>query len=323
MRARWKPTLILMQLMTGLLAGCQSPGFDRADVPIHPRAQAWRNGEPAPFERTRNEATKFGQNQTSETYEPPAIGYHDRVECGSVPCGDSVLTPSDVFRSDLRDFSSMLGRDARGLVNCRDLSLLAGALGGAIAIRQDWDDEVREYAGEHPDRWGKGSEALGYLGDVYQVPVLLGVYGYSISTSNEELLALSRALLSAYTISGLSTLTVKVLSDTDRPSDEWNDGRFGFPSFHAASCFSIAAVVEEYEGLPTALPVYTLAGLVGWSRIDEQDHDLSDVVFGAALGYVIGKSVARQHRKRESKLRLKPYKHPEEPAGGLAMEWRY
>jgi membrane-associated phospholipid phosphatase len=81
--------------------------------------------------------------------------------------------------------------------------------------------------------------------------------------------------------------------------------------------------VEEYHGTKTALPVYALAGLIGWSRIDERDHDLSDVVFGAALGYVIGKSVARQHKERESQLRLVPYSHPLEPASGLAAEWRF
>ena len=129
---------------------------------------------------------------------------------------------------------------------------------------------------------------------------------------------MSKSILSAYTITGLSTLAIKVIGDTDRPSLEWNDGRFGFPSFHASSSFSIAAVVEEYHGLKTALPVYALAGLIGWSRIDERDHDLSDVVFGSALGYVIGKSVARRHRSTKSHIRLVPYSHPSEPATGLA-----
>jgi hypothetical protein len=229
-----------------------------------------------------------------------------------------------VFRQDRGDFFPMLARDAKGLVNWRDMALLGGSLGAAIAIRQDVDDEVREYTFEHPDRWGQGSQALGKLGEAqYQVPVLLGVYGYSLQAGNEELHDLSRAMISAYTLTGLSTVVVKGIADTDRPSPEWNDGNFGFPSFHAASSFSVAAVVEEYHGLETALPVYALAGLIGWSRIDERDHDLSDVIFGAALGYIIGKSVAQQHTKDESPLRLQPYSHPLEPASGLAAEWRF
>jgi hypothetical protein len=229
-----------------------------------------------------------------------------------------------VFRQDREDFFPMLARDAKALVNWHDMALLGGALGGAIAIRQDLDDEVREFTEDHPDRWGKASEVLGVLGEVqYQVPVLLGVYGYSVQSENEELHDLSRAMISAYTLTGLSTLVVKGIADTDRPSPKWNDGNFGFPSFHTSSSFSIASVVEEYHGMKTALPVYALAGLIGWSRIDERDHDLSDVVFGAALGYIIGKSVARNHKARESQFRFTPYSHPLEPASGLSAEWRF
>lgn len=234
------------------------------------------------------------------------------------------FTPRDVFREDRRDFFPMLGRDFAGLANWHDMAVLGGALGGAIAIHQDLDDEVREYVQEHPQRWDNGSKMLGYIGEVqYQVPVILGVYGYSLYAADDELHELAKAIISAYTITGLSTLTVKVIADTERPSREWNDGQFGFPSFHTSSSFSIAAVVEEYCGLPTAMPVYALSGLIGWSRIDEQDHDLSDVFFGAVLGYVIGKSVAKQHKTRNSQMRLKPYRHPLEPAGGIAAEWRY
>ena len=218
----------------------------------------------------------------------------------------------------------MLARDTRGLANWRDLALLGGSLGGAIVVREEWDDKVRDYSRDHTDRWGNTSENLGVLGEVqYQVPVILGVYGYSLYSSNEELQDLSKAIISAYTITGLSTVFVKGIADTERPSREWNDGRFGFPSFHTSSSFSIAAVVDEYEGTAKALPVYALAGLIGWSRIDERDHDLSDVLFGAALGYVIGKSVAKQHRERDSQWRLLPYSHPVEPAAGLGAEVRF
>jgi hypothetical protein len=57
-------------------------------------------------------------------------------------------------------------------------------------------------------------------------------------------------------------------------------------------------VVDEYYGWPVGLPCYVLAGLVGWSRIDQREHDLSDIFFGSVLGFVIGKSVAGAHLER-------------------------
>jgi hypothetical protein len=71
------------------------------------------------------------------------------------------------------------------------------------------------------------------------------------------------------------------------------------------------------------LPAYVLGGLISWSRIDERDHDLSDVVFGAAMGYVIGKSVADFHLGGDGHVRLAPWCHPTEGATGVILETRF
>jgi hypothetical protein len=322
---------ILVMMLAAGISGCQSPGASRAEivpppVPLAGHANAGSESD-AGSETVPLTLTHSPQGRGDMTSPVPFSAQErgDQGDCES--CGQLLsasLSPRDVFRQDREDFFPMLARDAKGLINWHDLALLGGALGGAIAIRQDLDGEVRKDTEEHPVRWGEGSEVLGYMGEVqYQVPVLLGVYGYSLSSENEELHDLSRAMISAYTSNGFSTLAVKGIANTDRPSPVWNDGNFGFPSFHTSSSFSVAAVVEEYHGIGTALPVYALAGLIGWSRIDERNHDLSDVVFGAAMGYVIGKSVARQHKEQESQLRLVPYSHPLEPASGIAAEWQF
>ena len=228
------------------------------------------------------------------------------------------------FRDDLHRSLPVLRDDAFGLVNWNNAAILGTALGAAIGIRQDLDGQVREYTARHPERWGDLSLALGRIGEVqYQAPVLLGLYAYSLRQQDEELHQLSGSLLSAYTISGLSTITIKAIANTDRPSQDWNDGQFGFPSFHTSSSFSIAAVLDEYYGPKAGLPAYALAGLIGWSRLDERDHDLSDVVFGAALGFVIGKSVARGHLYGDSRVRLLPYVHPTDGTSGLMLDIPY
>lgn len=228
------------------------------------------------------------------------------------------------FKSDLHRFGSLLREDAHGLANWNNAAILGVALAGSLAIRPNLDDDVRENTVRHPKRWGDGTKAIGKLGEVQiQLPVLFALYGYSLKYQDEEMRELSGSLLSAFTLSGLSALVVKGIVNTDRPSEEWNGGQFGFPSYHATSSFSLAAVLDEYYGHRAGLPAYALAGLISWSRIDERDHDLSDVIFGAALGYVIGKSVAGTHLTGDGRVRLLPYLHPVDGSSGLMLDVAY
>jgi hypothetical protein len=237
---------------------------------------------------------------------------------------DAVSTAGVDARGDIRGFLPGVWRDAKGIVRAENMLVLSAALAAAIGIRQDLDDEVREETAAHPDRWGNASRLLGHLGEApVQVPLLALLWGTSIWTGDPELNGFTHTLISAYTINGLSVLAVKAITDTDRPDQDWNGGRWGFPSFHAASSFTLAAVVDEYYGWRAAVPAYTLAGLISWSRIDERDHDLSDVVFGAAMGWVIGKSVAGQHRRGDGRVILLPWSHPYERAQGVALEMQY
>lgn len=228
------------------------------------------------------------------------------------------------FRNDVRDFVPGVWDDTRAIVNWHNGAWILGATGIALALRADADDNVRDWTAEHPRRWGDGTKVLGELGDVkWQVPVLLAVYGKSVWTEDVPLYDFSRSMISAYTITGLSTVVFKGITNTERPSDDWNNGEFGFPSFHTSSSFTIAAVVEEYYGMKTAAPAYVLAGLIGWSRIDERDHDLSDVVFGAMLGYIVGKSVAAYHLSDDPRVRIRPTYSDVNETYGVMFETAY
>ena len=192
-------------------------------------------------------------------------------------------------------------------------NLLTLALVGAASatVRERLDDDVRRDAAMHPERWGVGSDILGVIGAAEsQVPVVLGVYALSLQQQDHELHDFSATLTSAFTINGLSTLLVKGVTDTERPSSNFNNGRWGFPSYHASSSFAIAGVMDEYFGHRVGFPAYVLSGLIGWSRIDARDHDLSDVVFGSAMGFVIGKSVAKHELTGDSRVRLVPWTPP-------------
>jgi membrane-associated phospholipid phosphatase len=52
-------------------------------------------------------------------------------------------------------------------------------------------------------------------------------------------------------------------------------------------------VAERHYGWKIGVPAYALAGLMGVSRIHQDKHWLSDVVAGAALGFISGRTVTR------------------------------
>ena len=246
------------------------------------------------------------------------------AESGSPPTEATDKEQSYGFRDDVSRFWPRLRDDTRGLVNWNNAILLGGALGGALALRSDVDGDVRRDTARHPARWSDGTKVLEKFGDpTYQLPVLAGLYAYSLKQRDPQLHDLSGSLLSAYTISSVGTVIIKGIANTDRPSGRFNNGHFGFPSFHTSSAFSLAAVLDEYYGPRAGLPAYALAGLVGWSRIDQRDHDLSDVVFGAAIGFVVGKAVAGRRLHGDSRVRLRPYTHPTESANGVMLDIAY
>lgn len=77
-------------------------------------------------------------------------------------------------------------------------------------------------------------------------------------------------------------------------------GGTSFASDHSAVAWSIASVIaHEYPGPLTQIGVYGLATAVSASRVLGKQHFPSDVVVGAALGWLIGRQVYRAHHDPE------------------------
>lgn len=260
----------------------------------------------------------FPEQQFGFGIDPPATG--DTGEYSYLE------TESEPFRfwDDAKALPGIFWADAKSLVTWQNAIILGAAAGGAVVIRDDVDHKVRQETAEHPLRWGEGSEVLRQFGEFsYQVPFLAGVYAASLWTQDETLHEFSSATICAYGLTAISTVTIKGITDTHRPTTEFQNGDYGFPSYHSASSFCIAACLDEYYGWKVGVPAYILAGLVGWSRIDQREHDLSDVLFGAVLGVVIGKTVSAAHLDRQSDLRISPYYDFPNQATGIAVEKRF
>ena len=77
----------------------------------------------------------------------------------------------------------------------------------------------------------------------------------------------------------------------DRPTGEC----CAFPSGHAASAFATASVLERHFGYRNSWPAMLIASYVAASRLHDNRHFLSDVVFGASVGMASGWTVVGTH----------------------------
>ena len=92
-----------------------------------------------------------------------------------------------------------------------------------------------------------------------------------------------------------------------------NGTAYSFPSGHAAATFALAAVLERHLGYRLAWPTLAIATYLGTSRLHDNVHYLSDVVFGAAIGTATGWTVVGRHGRSNYALAPVPTQ------GGVAL----
>ena len=104
--------------------------------------------------------------------------------------------------------------------------------------------------------------------------------------------AVARALMAV----GVVVPLLKRITGRMRPSKEGEDDLLAhpfrgksFPSGHTAAAFAAATVLSRKDPKHKAL-YYTLASLVGISRVCQKRHYPSDVIAGAFIGVWIGKA---------------------------------
>jgi membrane-associated phospholipid phosphatase len=187
--------------------------------------------------------------------------------------------------------------------------LKAGLVIGAASGLYLADADVRDFAQKNQSSTGDtGADVGNILGNpLYAVPSLGLFYLYGHLAEDPKARRASLLAMESLAISGAFTMTIKLATrrprpDTGESSTTWNGHgtkttNSSFPSIHTQTAFSIAAVFAEEYGTNTYVPpiAYGVATLVGLSRVYDDKHWTSDVFFGAAIGYVVGKAVVRYH----------------------------
>jgi membrane-associated phospholipid phosphatase len=98
-------------------------------------------------------------------------------------------------------------------------------------------------------------------------------------------------LIRAQLLNAVLTRGLKLAAQRNRP----HGGDDAMPSGHTSATFASAVVLQEHYGWRVGLPAYAVASFVGWSRIRDDRHWLTDVIVGATVGAIAGRTVTRGH----------------------------
>jgi membrane-associated phospholipid phosphatase len=202
---------------------------------------------------------------------------------------------------------SDVGSDFRHLPSVDTAEWLAG--GGALSLLvHPYDDNVNNRLvgkGWVHAAFGPG-KVIGYGATQFGAAAATMFWGRHFK--QPKVVHLGTDLLRVQITTQILTFVVKESVRRQRPDAS---AGFSFPSGHASVTFATATVLERHLGWHV-LPAYIVASYVAASRLHENRHFISDVVFGAALGAVCGRTTTRHGRDKWTMI---PVARP----GGVAI----
>jgi membrane-associated phospholipid phosphatase len=134
-----------------------------------------------------------------------------------------------------------------------------------------------------------------YFGDTpEQMALSIGTWVLGRVMDKPKLSHLGMDLLRAQALTEILVEPIKFASHRERPD---GSNHQSFPSGHAAITFAAATVIERHLGWKHSIAAYAIASYVATSRLHDNRHYLSDVVFGAAVGSIAGRTVTEHGRE--------------------------
>jgi len=220
-------------------------------------------------------ATQQESTQKKEDQPPAAVG-------------EAQTKPTRGFFSAL--FHN-LGDDVKHMPRMNSVYWLAGGAALAAAVHpEDHKVNARLVNSNTNNLWIPG-KVIGGMPTILGASFATCVIGRSEHMSRLQHLGMDEieaAILSEGIVEG-----AKQIGRRDRPlrADGSKQSGFSFPSGHSATTFAAATVLQQHLGYKAGVPTYLIASYVAASRLHDNRHFASDVIFGAATGIVIGRSV--------------------------------
>lgn len=187
-----------------------------------------------------------------------------------------------------REFFKDLGSSYKALLSKRNIAP-AVAWSAAYGVSTQYDQTLEEHFAPG-NMWGGWAAPGKYIGH----PLILGgvsttLFAVSRRSEDRRFRSFSYALFQGSIMTASIVQPMKAAFGRQRPNEE---NHHAFPSGHAADTFMYATVAAEHYGWKAAVPAYTVATYVAASRLVDRKHHLTDVVAGAGIGFIIGRTVS-------------------------------
>lgn len=171
----------------------------------------------------------------------------------------------------------------------------------------DWSEDRRTPSTED---WANIGSFFGnglFLGGVISALYIGGEIFDKRDLRKTALLSLESWLTAGAFVLGMKTVLGRARPYTGLDANHFQpftfeSGFHSFPSGHAASAFAVAAVIaDQTDFILVDILAYSMSTLTAVARVHKSQHWPSDVFFGAALGYFIGKKICSLHREKVKK----------------------
>lgn len=220
----------------------------------------------------------------------PAIAAPPGAPIPAAPQAPATAAPSparDDGRRTIGRFVPNLLRGTVGIFSTDNIKplLIGGAATGVGAV---FDDDIADWISDPDHSFGTSFESGASPAVIGGVVAVLFATGRAVDAPRYR--AMTYDWAHAFLITAGYTTLIKEIVHRERPDGSDN---LSFPSGHASNAFAIAAVAERHYGWKAGLPAYAVASAIAVSRLQRDKHYLSDVMAGATLGYIVGRTVVR------------------------------
>lgn len=177
---------------------------------------------------------------------------------------------------------------------------------GGLSVLMLLDRPAQQYVQDH--RSGSADELSGTLRHVGQMEiygtVTVALVAAGLVSDDTRLTRLGGRLATTFALAGATSSLSKVALGRPRPDESLDadgylplSGQDAMPSGHTTMAFALATTLaDEIDRTWVSVGLYTLAAGVGWSRINDNRHWLTDIAGGAAVGITSSKLVSGRWR---------------------------